>query len=326
MGYGVIYYGEHDGARTIRALELGPDNLDWGVVSPEDPPEIQEAAMADAVAIVTNGLSITTEMLSKMPKMKLLQVMSAGFDRLDVPAIREMGIEVCNNSPAIARSVAEHAIGMMMMVYKRLPQGVDGVRAGTWQKPAKSGEFGKVYELSGRTVGIVGLGNIGTWVARMLKGFQTTTLYTDIREFSTEHERDLSVTRASMDELLDRSDIVTVHVPLSSSTTGLMGRREFAAMKSDAIFVNTCRGPVQDESSLINALKNGEILGAGLDVTEIEPTPLDSPLLNMDNVVVTPHLAGSSQERVDRALIFSFENSRRALNGEPLENPVQVLD
>jgi phosphoglycerate dehydrogenase-like enzyme len=215
---------------------------------------------------------------------------------------------------------------MMMMVYKRLPQGVDGVRDGTWQKPAKSGEFGKVFEISGRTVGIIGLGNIGTWVAKMLKGFDTTTLYTDVREFSSEKEKELGVTRVTMDELLDRSDIVTVHVPLSSSTTGLMGRREFAAMKSDAIFINTCRGPVQNESELIEALNAGEIMGAGLDVTEIEPTPLDTPLLQMDNVVLTPHLAGSSQERVDRALEFSFENARRALNGETLQNPVEVLD
>jgi phosphoglycerate dehydrogenase-like enzyme len=326
MGHSVIYYGEDDGARTIRALELGPDDLDWGVVSPESPAAEQEAAMADAVAVITNGLTITIEMLEKMPKMKLLQVMSAGFDRLDVPAIRELGIEVCNNSPAIARSVAEHAIGMMMMVYKRLPQGVDGVKAGTWQKPAKSGDFGKVFEISGRTVGIIGLGNIGTWVAKMLQGFETTTLYTDVREFSTEHEKELNVTRVSIDELLDRSDIVTVHVPLSSSTTGLLGRREFSAMKPDAIFINTCRGPVQNEAELIEALNAGEIMGAGLDVTEIEPTPLDSPLMNMDNVVLTPHLAGSSQERVDRALVFSFENARRALNGGTLENPVQVLD
>ena len=161
MGHSVIYYGEDDGARTIRAHELGPSDLDWGVVSPDAPAAEQAEGLADAVAVITNGLSITTEMLEKMPKMKLLQVMSAGFDRLDVPAIREMGIEVCNNSPAIARSVAEHTIGMMMMVYKRLPQGVDGVRDGTWQKPAKSGEFGKVFEISGRTVGIIGLGNIG---------------------------------------------------------------------------------------------------------------------------------------------------------------------
>jgi len=265
-------------------------------------------------------------MLSKMPNMKLLQVMSAGFDALDVPAIRELGIEVCNNSPAIARSVAEHTISMMMMVYKRLPQGIDGVKAGTWQKPAKSGDFGKLYELSGRTVGIIGLGNIGTWVAKMLQGFQTTTLYTDVREFSAEKEVELKVTRVSMDELLDRCDIVTVHVPLSSSTRGMMGRREFAAMRSDAIFINTCRGPVQNEAELVEALNAGEIMGAGIDVTEIEPTPLDSPLLNMDNVVVTPHLAGSTEERVDRALEFSFENARRALNGEPLENPVEVLD
>ena len=326
MGHSVIYYGEHDGARTYRALEIGPDDIEWAVVSPEDPPDEQELAMADAVAVITNGLSITTEMLSKMPKMKLLQVMSAGFDRLDVPTLREMGIEVCNNSPAIATGVAEHAIGMMMMVHKRLPQGVDGVKAGTWQQPAKSGQFGKVYELTGRTVGIIGLGNIGTRVARMLQGFQTTTLYTDVLEFPAELEQELKVTRVSMDELLDRSDIVTVHVPLSTSTTGLMGRREFAAMRSDAIFINTCRGPVHDEAALIDALNAGEILGAGLDVTEIEPTPVDSPLLDMDNVVVTPHLAGSSQERVDRALNFSFENAKRALNGEPLQNPVEVLD
>ena len=326
MGHSVIYYGEHDGARTVRALQLGPDDLDWGVVSPNAPEAEQAEALVDAVAVITNGLSITTDMLQKMPKMKLLQVMSAGFDRLDVPAIRELGIEVCNNSPAIARSVAEPAIGMMMMVYKRLPQGIDGVKAGTWQQPAKSGDFGKVYELSGRTVGIIGLGNIGTWVAKMLQGFETITLYTDVREFPAETERELNVTRVSMDELLDRSDIVTVHVPLSLSTTGLMGRREFAAMKPDAIFINTCRGPVQNEVELIEALNAGEILGAGLDVTEIEPTPLDTPLMKMDNVVLTPHLAGSSEERVDRALVFSFENARRALNGETLKNPVQVLD
>ena len=326
MGHSVIYYGEHDGPRTVRALELGPRDLDWGVVSPDDPQDDQALAMADAVAVITNDLSITTGMLSRMPKMKLLQVMSAGFDRLNVSAIRELGIEVCNNSPAIATSVAEHAIGMMMMVQKRLPQGIAGVKSGTWQEPAKSGRFGTVYELSGRTVGIIGLGNIGTRVARMLQGFQTTTLYTDVLEFSTEVEQELKVTRVSMDELLDRSDIVTVHVPLSSSTTGLMGRREFAAMKPGAIFINTCRGPVHDEAALIHALNEGEILGAGLDVTEVEPTPLNSPLLEMDNVVLTPHLAGSSQERVDRALIFSFENARRAIDGETLQNPVQVLD
>ena len=207
MGHSVIYYGEHDGARTVRALELGPDDLDWGVVSPDDPEDDRTAALSDAVAIITNGLSITIEQLVKMPKMKLLQVMSAGFDRLDVPTIREMGIEVCNNSPAIATSVAEHAISMMMLVQKRLPQGIDGVRAGTWQIPAKSGQFGKVYELSGSTVGIVGLGNIGTRVARMLKGFQTTSLYTDVLKFPSELERELQVTRVSMDEQLDRSDI-----------------------------------------------------------------------------------------------------------------------
>ena len=239
MGHSVIFYGVHDEARTLRAQELGPGDLDWGVVSPADSPDEQAVAMADAGAVISNGPPLSMETLTKMPKMKLLQLMSAGFDGLDVPAMREMGIEVCNNSPAIATSVAEHAISMMMLVQKRLPQGIDGVRTGTWQIPAKSGQFGKVYELSGSTVGIVGLGNIGSRVARMLQGFQTTTLYTDVLKFPSELERELQVTRVSMDELLDRSDIVTAHVPLSSSTIGLMGRREFAAMKPQAIFINT---------------------------------------------------------------------------------------
>jgi glyoxylate reductase/D-3-phosphoglycerate dehydrogenase len=326
MGHSVIFYGVHDEARTLRAQELGPGDLDWGVVSPADSPDEQAVAMADAVAVISNGPPLSMETLTKMPKMKLLQLMSAGFDRLDVPAMREMGIEVCNNSPAIATAVAEHAVSMMLIVQRRLSQAIEGVKEGTWQQPARSGQFGKLYELTGRTVGIIGLGNIGSRVARLLQGFQTTTLYNDIREFPAELEEELKVTRVSLDELLDRSDIVTVHVPLSSSTTGLLGRREFAAMKPDAFFINTCRGPVHDESALIDALNTGEILGAGLDVTEIEPTPLDTPLLNMDNVVLTPHIAGSSQERIDRALVFSFENARRALSGGTLENPVEVLD
>jgi phosphoglycerate dehydrogenase-like enzyme len=175
-------------------------------------------------------------------------------------------------------------------------------------------------------VGIVGLGHIGSKVAKRLQGFETTTLYADVRDISAETETALQVQRVSMDELLERCDVVTVHVPLSRTTRGLFSTPQFRAMRNDAIFINTCRGPVQDEAALIKALQNGEIAAAGLDVTEVEPTPLDNPLLKMDNVIVTPHLAGSSQERVDRAIVFSFENARRVIGGQKPLSPVQLID
>ncbi len=326
MGHRVIYFGEPSGARTKRAVELAPSDLDVGYVNPEAPAAQRQEELRDAEALITNGLLWTEDDIAKMPKLKLLQLMSAGFNTLDVAAIREMGVEVCNNSPAIANSVAEHAISLMLMVYKRLEQGIAGVKDGDWQDHAKGGEHGTLYELSERTVGIVGLGNIGSRVAKRLTGFETTTLYHDIRDFDSDYERSLNAQRVSFDELLERSDIITVHVPLNSRTTKMFSTREFAAMKDNAVFVNTCRGPVQDEAALIRALQDGQIAAAGIDVFEEEPTPLDNPLLHMENVVVTPHLAGSTQERVDRALVFSFENARRVLNGEKPLNVVELQD
>ena len=326
MGHKVIYFGEPSGSRTKRAVELVPDDLEIGYVDPTSPADQQREELKDAEALITNGLLWTSDQIADMPKLKLLQLMSAGFNTLDVAAIREMGVEVCNNSPAVANSVAEHAIALMLLVYKRLEQGIVGVKDGVWQDHAKGGPHGALYELTGRTVGIVGLGNIGTRVAKRLAGFETTLLYYDINEFDPELERSLNVQRVSFDELLERSDIVTVHVPLNSQTRKMFSSREFTAMKDSAVFINTCRGPVQDESELIKALQNGDIAAAGLDVFEQEPVSVDNPLLHMDNVVVTPHLAGSTQERVDRALVFSFENARRVLNGEKPLNAVDIQD
>lgn len=323
MGHRVIYFGEPAGARTKRATELAPDDLDIGYVDPTAPADKQREQLKDAEALITNGLLWTTDQIADMPKLKLLQLMSAGFNTLDVSSIREMGVEVCNNSPAISNSVAEHAIALMLLSYKRLEQGIAGVRDGAWQSRAKGGPYGNLYELSERTVGIVGLGNIGSKVAKRLTGFETTTLYYDTREFDPEYEKSLNVQRVSFDELLERSDIVTVHVPLNSRTRKMFSSREFSAMKESAVFINTCRGPVHNGSALVRALQNGDIAAAGLDVFEDEPPPLDHPLLHMDNVVVTPHLAGSTQERVDRALVFSYENVRRVLNGE---NPLNAVD
>jgi phosphoglycerate dehydrogenase-like enzyme len=325
MGRRVVFVGDADPRRTQRAKDLLPPGLDVGFLDRRAGEAERREALKDCVVLINPGTKLNPSAVKPMVKLKMVQLMSAGFDGVDVSGLREMGIEVCNNSPAIANSVAEHTIALMLMVYRRLSQSVTGARAGTWQEPAKSGPHGRLFELSNRTVGIIGLGHIGSLVARHLRGFDTTTLYHDIKPAPRDRERELNVTRATMDELLERSDIVTVHVPLYSGTRGLMGRGQFRKMRPHAVFINTCRGPVHDEAALIQALQEGWIAGAGLDVTETEPTPLDNPLLKMDNAVVTPHIAGSSEERIERAIVFSYENAQRVLRGEKPHCAVEVL-
>lgn len=326
MGHRIIYLEDREPARTQRAGELAPSDLDIGIVDPSLPRESLTRELADCMVLINPHRAFKTEHLDLMPNVRLLQLMSAGFDRLDIPAIHERGVRVANSSAAIANSVAEHAVMLMLMVYRRASQCIEGPRDGTWQEKAKSGAHGNLYELTGRTVGVVGLGNIGSRVAGMLRGFNTETLYTDTREFSPARERELAVQRVGFEELLERSDVVTAHVPLSSRTRGMFGAREFEVMRNEAIFINTCRGGVHDEPALINALQTGKIMAAGLDVTVEEPTPLDNPLLRMDNVIVTPHAGGSSQERVDRAIVFGFENARRVLEGREPESLVEIQD
>ena len=325
MGSRVIYLGDDAEPRTLRARELVSPDLDISFVDPAGDVDLA-TELADCEFLIAGVGGTDEETLSLMPRLKALQILSAGFDRIDVIGLRERGVEVCNNSAAIANSVAEHAIMLMLAVYKRVSQSIDGARDGSWQTPAKSGPFGQLFELTNKTVGIVGTGHIGANVARRLRGFETTTLYYDVRALPPEVERELSVTRVPLDELLERSDIVTVHTPLNAVTRGLFGAREFRLMQPHAVFINTCRGPVHDEDALIAALNDGEIRAAGLDVTEVEPTPGDSPLLKMENVVVTPHIAGSTEERVDRAIEFSYSNARRVLNGDRPLSAVVIQD
>ena len=178
------------------------------------------------------------------------------------------------------------------------------------------------HELFGASVGIVGAGRIGSTVAGMLRGFETTTLYTD--KICSEKAEGYGATRVELDELLERSDIVTLHTPLDNSTRAMISERELRLMKNTAVLINTCRGPVVDEIALHQALEDGEIWGAGLDVFEQEPVDPNNPLLNLDNVVAAPHIAGKSYESYPRRVRFAFENMLRVWNGgtpESIVNP-----
>jgi glyoxylate reductase/D-3-phosphoglycerate dehydrogenase len=279
------------------------------------PGELIEA-LEDADVAVPWLASVPLEIAEQLPKLKLIQLLTAGYDRADVVGLRKLGISVANNGGANAISVSEHTMSLILSVYRRMMEAWANTVGGNWrngvdQLPVRT-------EISGKTIGIVGFGNIGRQVARRLSGFDCEVLYYDPVEMMPGRDRELGTQAVELDHLLRVSDIVTVHVPLNSSTRGMFGSREFGLMKKSAVFINTCRGPVHNEAELIVALQNGEIAGSGLDVLEQEPTDPDNPLLKMPNVVITPHWAGGTGEGNERSVVFALSNLERLADGRKL--------
>ena len=295
---------------------LAPDGVDLTWVDSTKPLEEQAAQLEDSVVII-GGASV--ELARRCPKLALVQVAGAGTDRLDVAGLDRLGVKVSNGGGANAVAVSEHAVALMLSVYRKLDLQFISVKERKWAGTVRTIGGPSVRELTGKTVGIIGLGHIGQQVARRLRGFDCRLLYHDVIEKPPELEAELGVARVSWDQLLKESNVVTLHVPLLGSTRGMMSDREFGMMKPTAVLINTCRGPVVDEAALIRALKAREITGAGLDVLEQEPTPADNPLLDMDNVAVTPHMASFAQESWSKSRTFAIQNAARAANGvEPL--------
>ncbi len=272
----------------------------------------------DADAIIAIPADVSVNLLRNCPKVKLIQGLSAGYDRLDVKAIGEMGIPIANNGGANAIAVSEQTIALMVSVCKRMmAQWHSAVQERRWRGDLTGLDM---VEITNKTVGVVGLGRIGKQVAKRLKGFDTRTIYYDIVEMTQEVQEELNARPVSFEELLAQSDIVTLHVPLTPRTRGMIGERELDMMKATAFLINACRGPVVDERALYQALQNRRIAGAGLDVLEEEPTPSDNPLFKLDNVVITPHMAGFSYETSLRAADFAYSNIKRVIAGEPPES------
>jgi phosphoglycerate dehydrogenase-like enzyme len=248
------------------------------------------------------------------PKLKLIQLISAGYDRVDLDAARAAKMPVANNNGANSVAVSEHTLMLILAVAKKLVWQHNNVVAGKW----RIGDFAatRLYEVQGKTLGIVGLGNIGKKVARRAQAFEMRVQYYDVLRLTEDQEDALGVRFVLFEELLRTSDIVTLHVPLSDRTRGMMGAREFAMMKPTALFINTCRGPVVDEDALHKALTTGQILAAGLDVMVEEPPKPNHPLFTLDNVTITPHTAGPTWENWTKAFRNAFDNIQRVAAGE----------
>jgi phosphoglycerate dehydrogenase-like enzyme len=295
------------------ARELAPPGIDMITVS-ADSPEFK-AALSDAEYLVSLGeVKMDDAFYKSAPRLKLVQLLSAGYDTVDIEAARRAGVPVCNNGGANAIAVAEHAVMLMLACCRRLTWQHSMTASGRWRGNDVASV--RLYEMYGRTLGIVGLGNIGKKVAHLARAFGLAVQYFDTARLTEDAADALGVRYRLFDELLRTSDIVTLHVPLTPQTRHMMGAAQFAQMKPTSYLINTCRGPVVDEKALIEALGNGTITGAGIDVFDQEPPLSDNPLFGLENVIVTPHFAGPTWENQQSRFRNGFDNVQRVARGD----------
>ncbi len=240
------------------------------------------AGDADVLWMFGANLAVTPEVLDRLPKCRVLFRSGSGVDALPLKRAAELGIRVCNTPESIAESVAEHAVALLFSLIRVIPRLDREVRRGIWH----SGCQDTRWHISGRTLGLVGYGRIARDVERMVSGFRMKVIFHD----------PFCPGSTDLDTLLKESDYISLHCPLTEQTRHRIGAREFGLMKPDALLVNTSRGPVVDEKALIDALKSGRLGGAALDVTDPEPPEKDNPLLTMENVIITPHVAAFSAD------------------------------
>ena len=263
------------------------------------------------------------EVLRSLEKCRLVQLLAAGYDRINLDILAELGIPCSNNGGANSWAVADQAVLLMLAVYKQLLASDTSTRNGNWSKPISGLN---TFEMADKKIGILGFGSIGRQVAKRVQGFDAQVQYYDLNRLDIDTEVEMGVTYVSVEDLFRTSDILTCHTPLTKSTTHIVNSRTLSMMKPSAVVINTSRGAVVDELALIDALNKGLISAAGLDVFEKEPVDSDNPLLSMDNVIVTPHMAGTTWDTWARRAKFGFENMERVRRGEPAQAIVKNFD
>ena len=292
------------------ARDIAPDGFDFLVAKAGSSEYNTALASADYLVGFVAGL-VKPELFQAAPNLKLVQLLSAGYDDADLDAARAARVPMSNNGGANSTAVSEHALMLMLAISRKLIWQHSSVAAGNW----RGNQTPRVFELRGKTVGIIGLGTIGKKTAKLANAFGMNVIYYDIARLA-EHEEDaLDVEFRLFKELLTESDLVSLHTPLNPSTKHLIDADALKRMKPEAYLINTARGPVIDEQALIAALSNGSIAGAGLDVFDEEPPPADNPLFALDNVVLTAHLAGPTFESHTARLRNGFDNVQRVARG-----------
>jgi phosphoglycerate dehydrogenase-like enzyme len=285
--------------------------------------------LATTDVIVTRTQAVTTEILKKAPNLKLVQKYGGRSDRLDLDAARAAGVKVALMPLSGCIAVAELTMTLILALSKQLIEAHDLTVKGAYRELGISPEetsqrkhafqwmkLPNLQEIRGKTLGVVGFGEIGTEVAKRARVFEMDVVYYKREPLPRFIDEFLGVRPASLDEVLGQSDFVTIHVPHGPETHRMIGARELELMKPTACLINTCRGPVIDEAALVEALKSRTIAGAGLDVFEFEPLPYDSPFVDLDNVILTPHIGGGTGGAREKQMRDVLNNIVRFTRGE----------
>ena len=275
----------------------------------------QLALVERAEFLLPGWAAVTEPMLAHAGRLRMIQKWGIGVDRIDVDAVRRRGIPLSITAGSNAAPVAELAVALMLAVYRRLTYVDRAMRRGEWPK-AEMRET--CFQIAGKTVGLVGFGNIGRMVARRLSGFDARLVYFDARPADADTERALNARHMPLAELLAQSDIVSLHAPFTPQTARMIDAASIATMKDGAILINTARGELVDEAALVAALRSGKLRGAGLDAFDPEPPAADNPLLGLDQVVVTPHAGGGVFDNVENVAHHALGNIVRFLRGEAI--------
>ena len=271
--------------------------------------------VTDATVFLSSWGRIDRELMQAAPSLRVIQKLGVGVDKFDLPAAEELGVTVLKAAGINAEAVAELALMLTFAVGRNFMKAVKLSREGKFEKEVLRAESTQVF---GRTVGLFGLGHIGRAVAKRFQAFGANVVYYDLYRTSPENEKTLDVRYVEFDELLAVSDIISLHAPSTPETNGTFNAAAFSAMKPSAILINTARGELVDDDALARAIFAGELRGAGLDVIANEPLSPASPLFDLDQVVITPHIGGAVGDNFPRVVTRAFENVEAALAGTQL--------
>lgn len=304
--------------RVVYHASAGPDlaarlaalpGLDIAICPDDD--DARLAALLPECEVLWHILKrCTSEMISMAPKLRLIQKIGTGVNTIDLEAAKARDIAVCNLPGTNSRAVAEFTLALMLSVLRRVPRFDTSLRSGVWTDLALQDGLG---ELGGRTVGLVGYGSVPRLLAPILVAMGCDVLYTARNQVP-----DAVARFAALQSLLEQSDVVSLHLPLMPETGRMIDRAALDRMKKGSVLINTARGGLVDQTALCDALRSGHLGGAGIDVFTDEPVARDNPLLGLENVVVTPHIAWLTTGTFDRSFRLAAENCRRVAAGAPL--------
>jgi len=311
MTYKVLFINPlADYVEGLRAAT--PEDFSLTVMAPDA--SVNELCMeAENADFIISGIEVPEEVFRAARQARFIQYMSSGYGQLPLDVLNDLAIPVAQMKTH-SISVAEHALTLILSLLRRVPASSQLLREGKWRQDLQEASYAELYN---KTVGIVGLGNIGRWIGKIVHhGFGANVIFYDNAEIPLTVAELISAKQVSLETLMRESDAVSVSLPLNDGTSKLIGEKELALMKESAVLVNVGRGEVIDEEALLKALQEMKIAGAGLDVFDREPLNLDSGLLSLPQVICTPHMAGVGWENVHRRIATAWENIDAVLRGE----------